>query len=648
MRLTSACAEPGQGNDAMIQKMIALYLTVLTTLSYGLQLYRLGNDAPLQITYGRVEESPDAAPVRSCVRMHGGVPTLFVDGEPYPAAAYMTYLEPYAHYDQFAGAGYTLFSVPTLFAGRWISATEGLTPFGKGIFDEKDKPDYSVFDASVQKILDACPDALILPRVNVSMPLWWIGEHPDQLDGTGKRESLYSPQFRQDAAGMLRQFIAHVRASSYASHIVGYQIAGGNTEEWFHFDMNAGSSPAAEDGFRSFLEKYYPRIPYAGLPDLSALQKRGTRHGSAYLAHYLEYASFAVADTIAFLAHTAKEASGGHVVVGTFYGYALEVSSPLQGTHGLRGLLQSDDVDFICSPNSYIGTRDADTDWTEMYAADSVRLHGKLCLQECDVRTYRTRLLGDCAPETDPDRIMTAPIWRPIADKQTSVAMLRKSFSRQLVKGNGFWWFDMWGGWYDDPDLMREMQTYRAIYADSLTKQNRASTAQLAVFTDESALKFMTDCGLRGAIYNQRRALGFLGAPYDLYDVSDFKAVADRYQAVIFMTGVKTDGLRESVAYCRKAHIPFLMNSSCKKSFSADELRAFCSANGVHLYLRTDDVFYINDSYIAIHASEAGDKNVTFRKETTAHTLLGTEETYSGQTITIPMQKGETVLLEIL
>ena len=647
MLRTSAFAGRRQRNDGMMQRVIALFLSVLTTLSYALQFYRFPADAPLKIDYGKVAEAPDDAPVRSCVQPCGGVPTLFVNGEPYPAAAYMTYLEDYARYDQFADAGYTLFSMPTLFAGRWISVTDGLTPFGKGIFDEREKPDYAVFDASVHKILAACPDALIFPRVNVSMPLWWIEENADLLDGTGKRESLYTAKWRADAADMLRAFIQHVRESDFAAHIVGYQVAGGNTEEWFHFDMNAGHAPAAEDGFRAFLEQYYPQIPYTGLPDLSPLHKRGARHGSAYLARYLEYASFAVADDIAYLAHAAKEASGGHVVVGTFYGYALEVTSQLYGTHGLRWLLQSDDIDFICSPNSYIGTRAENADWTEMYAADSVRLHGKLCLQECDVRTHLTRLLGDAAPQTDPQHIMNAPIWHPIADKQTSVAMLRKSFGRQLVKGNGFWWFDMWGGWYDDPDLMREMQTFRGICADSLQKPNRASVAEVAVFIDESAYKFMTDSALTGAIYNQREALGFLGAPYDLYDVSDFAAVADRYKAVIFMTGVKTDGLRDAAAYCRKAHIPFIANSSWHKSFTLDELRAFCRTSGVHLYLQTNDVFYINDSYIVLHASEAGDKTITLRREAKAHTLLGAQASCTGTTITVPMQKGETVLLEI-
>ena len=61
--------------------------------------------------------------IHSYVGDCGGVPTLFVNGSPIPAAAYMTYLEEYNNYAEFAAAGYTLFSVPVLFAGRWISAT---------------------------------------------------------------------------------------------------------------------------------------------------------------------------------------------------------------------------------------------------------------------------------------------------------------------------------------------------------------------------------------------------------------------------------------------------------------------------------------------------------------------------------------------
>ncbi|MBQ6119006.1 MAG: hypothetical protein IJK98_07215, partial [Clostridia bacterium] len=129
---------------------------------------------------------------------------------------------------------------------------------------------------------------------------------------------------------------------------------------------------------------------------------------------------------------------GGRLAVGTFYGYSLVVSSPLWGTHALQTLLRCPHVDFICSPNSYLGLRDPNADWTEMYPADSVRLHGKLCLQECDIRTHLTRPLYEAAPEYDPERRFTAPIWRGLRSRKETVSMLRKSFARHLVKGNGF------------------------------------------------------------------------------------------------------------------------------------------------------------------------------------------------------------------
>lgn len=77
------------------------------------------------------------AGIHSEIRNCGGVPALYINGEPHAAVAYMTYLEKFNKYDDFASAGYKLFSVPVLFSGRWISITDGLTPFKKGVFDVK-------------------------------------------------------------------------------------------------------------------------------------------------------------------------------------------------------------------------------------------------------------------------------------------------------------------------------------------------------------------------------------------------------------------------------------------------------------------------------------------------------------------------------
>ncbi|MBQ6067399.1 MAG: hypothetical protein IJK89_11340 [Clostridia bacterium] len=577
------------------------------------------------------------------VRRHNGVPTLFHGDRPFPAAAYMTYLEEYARYEDFAKAGYRLFSFPALCAGKWISATKGFRPFGKGMFDEAEA-DFTGFDASVRRILAACPEAYLLPRVNLCAPDRWLRTHPEETDGSGERESLFSEEWRAFAEDMLRRLIAHVNGSCYRDRIAGYHLAGGDTEEWFHFDRNAGLSPAAEKGFAAFLAKNRPDLPFAGLPDLSLLNGEGPCHGSPYLAAYLEFASEAAARAVARLARTAKETAGEGVVVGAFYGYALEVPSPLYGTHALQTLLECDDIDFICSPNSYLGIRGTDADWTEMYAADSVRLHGKLCVQECDIRTHLTKLLCERAPEYDPRRILTAPIWHGLPDRKTAIAQMRKSFARQLIKGNGFWWFDMWGGWYDDPALMAEMTRFCEIYTESLTKPDRGGMAEIAVFIDERAYARMTDCDRRNAICGQRGALGHMGAPYDIYDVSDFPAVYGKYKGVILFTGIATEGAKAAMDLCSQSGTPYLCNIGRDPFFSVEELRTFCGACGTHLYADAGDIIYVNAHYVAIHAVTGGTKTLRFPTATTLRDLLDGALPLTGRRIVFSMEEGETRL----
>ncbi len=633
----------------MISRIIAFFLALLTFFGGAFNTYRPGKETEFTADYPSGERDMEKYHgIYSRVGDCGGVPTLFINGEAFPAAAYMTYLEELNNYSGFAQAGYCLFSVPVLFAGRWISAMDMKKPFHAGIFDTKGQPDFSTLDSSVERILSACPDAFIIPRVNLSMPLWWIEENPDCLDGTGKRESLFSEKFRQTAADMLREVIEHVNSSDYAENIAGYHIAGGNTEEWFHFDMNAGYCQTAESAFNAYLDKYYPGCGFSGLPDLSLLNGKGSYHKNEHLVRYLEFASNAVADDICYFCSVAKEATGNNLAVGTFYGYSLEVTGSLHGTHALKTVLECESVDFISSPNSYIGTRNNNIDWTEMYPADSVRLHGKVCLQECDIRTYLTRLLSDCAPEYDEGKLLSAEVWRPLENREQSISAVRKSFSRQLIKGNGFWWFDMWGGWYNDPVILGEMREMRNIYASSLNNANRASVAEVAAFVDESAYKYMTDCSLRGTAFNMRESLGFAGAPYDLYDISDFEAVYKKYKAVVFLSDLKTEYMTRALDLCKKDGVKYISTSDMKKKYTPSELRAFYEANGVHIFCETDDVVYVNDNFVAVHATEAGTKKIYFDGGCSYRELLcenGIEGT--GGVMSVPMEKNETKLFEI-
>ena len=585
--------------------------------------------------------------IHSVIKNCGGVPTLYINGEPYAAVAYMTYLEKFNAYSDFATAGYKFFSVPVLFSGRWISITEGLTPFKKGIFDEKGAPEFSLFDEAVEKILDACPDAYIIPRVNISMPVWWEKENPDELNIKNSvpcRESFYSKKWHDDASRFLREFTQYASSCKYASHIAGYQIAGGNTEEWFHFDMNGGYGECAKKSFKAFLEEYYPEIEYKGLPDLTLLHKKADYFNDEYLSCYIEFANLRVAEAISSFARVVKEETNSNVIVGTFYGYTLEVTNSLQGTHALNYILKDKNIDFLCSPNSYIGTRSPHMDWTEMYPADSVRLHGKMCFQECDIRTHLTVPLSQKDPSADPHGLLEAPVWQPRESKYQSINEIRKTFARQLIKGNALWWFDMWGGWYADYDIMNEMAIYKSIYEQSLTDTHRSSIAEVAVFVDEGAYKYLTNCSLRNIFHTQRNELGLMGAPYDIYDVYDFEAVYKNYKAVILLSNARTTYMKNALNLCITNNIPYIMTSSLKENFTVNELRAFCKTNRVHIYCVTDDIIYVNENYICIYAVTSGEKTLKLDKERYINEMLGGTYQGTADTFTFEMQKGQTRL----
>lgn len=633
----------------IIRKIISWFLVFTTFFGYSFSFAKTYREADY---VGYKEVTRDMEKYRGAfseVKDCRGVPTLFVNGGAYPSVAYMTYFEQFNEYEDFAKAGYKFFSVPILFSGRWINSSADTPAFKKGIFDKKGEPDFSLFDESIKKILDVCPDAYIFPRVNISMPVWWENENPDEVnikeDGTACRESMYSQKWRDDASKMLTKFVDYVNNSEYASHIVGYQIAGGNTEEWFHFDSNAGYCKNAEKGFNEFLKKYYPDIDFSGLPDIEKLKNPSAFHNDKKLALFLEYASFAIADAITFFASVVKERTGDNVVVGTFYGYSLEVTNPLYGTHALKVLLNDKNIDFICSPCSYIGSRKPTADWTEMFPADSVRLHGKMCFQECDIRTNLTTFLSEKDIDLDPQKRYVASIWKGPETKEESLANIRKAFCRQLIKGNALWWFDMWGGWFADSEIMQEMAQYKKIYTESLNDINRKGKAEVAVFVDESAYKYMTDSSLRNAVYNQREALGIMGTPYDMYDVFDFQNVCGNYKAVIFMSPVKTERMKKAVEICKENKIPYIISTKLKKDFSVKELRSFCEENKVKIYCETNDIVYINDNYAAIYAVSDGEKTIHLDKEKEIQKIIPEEkEKTVSDTIKITMQKGEIIL----
>ena len=505
------------------------------------------------------------------VKLHGGVPTLFINGQPHSGMSYMTYRPLGKYFGQFGRLGVHLYS---------FSATpsEAAYALAKTCWIAPDQFDYSGFEERVKMLLDADPDAYFFPRLYLSSPRWWDEKHPDDLvtfdPGDGRPQPFFhspadkrvpswaSEAWRRDTAIALRRFIEHVRKSPYADRVVGYHLSSGTTEEWMMWGGNEGKwvdfSPANVARFRGWLKEKYrtadalqkawadPAVTFENATVPSRRQREATAlatlrdpQSERRIIDFYDYNDDLVADTIACFAKVVKDSTQRKSLVGVFYGYVLQLCSEHRqqnaGHTALQKVWNCPDVDFVTSPTSY-AFRTPGTGYSHfMSLTDSVKLHGKLWFDENDIRTW---LLNG-----KPLRA-----WGQTDSYEETRGQLQREFANVLCQGVGQWWFDMGGGWYDDPRILADIGAMNRIAEASLA-WDRASADEVAVVVDDRSLHLMQVANRlsRPLLLEQLPELGRLGAPVGFYALSDLDKLAPRKMYLFLNAFAPGDAERRTI-----------------------------------------------------------------------------------------------------
>lgn len=588
--------------------------------------------------------------LKSAVRVLSGVPTLHLEDTPVAGMAYTTYFEERSGYQDFLKAGYNIFFVNASFSTAPINPTTGFTPFNAGIFEDMAHPDYSEFEAAVNRILSDCPDAVIFPRIYISMPKWWLDTHPEDtisLPG-GKREVLYSEAFRTDGGKLLAQAIDHMKAAPYASRIGGWMYCAGQTQEWIYPYFGGDLCPAAEAPYRRWLKATYG-IDDGVLPSPEEYVCKGSYlQPSENAKRYARFANEALADCADHFAGIIKEKTDFSQVVGTFFGYVFEAKTALYGNCALYKLLDSPNLDYFSSPNAYTGGRPLGKDWADMMPIDSIKHHGKLPFLECDIRTYLTTGMQRARPGKYPEDIYSDSVWAGPPTPELSRQALRKCFCHQITKGTAIWWFDMWGGWYKDPLLMDTFVQLKQVY-DCDVPARKDSASQVVFFADaESYDNMFADTPPMNAIRESRTAMGNCGAPYDTYLVEDAPEILKNYKAAIFPFAFPSEKGKKALALCKMLGIPCLCAAEPQYALTTGQIRSFLEKAGVHLYEKTGDVVYAGNGYVGLHAATAGEKTLKLPKKVLAMPVFGAQtDVQITDTLTFPLEQYETVLFAL-
>lgn len=402
--------------------------------------------------------------------------------------------------------------------------------------------DWGPVDAVCERVLAANPRALLLPRIGMAPPQWWLEAHPDDRmvweDGAHQEGFVVaSSEYRRDAAERLAALVRHLE-EQFADQVAGYHPCGQHTGEWFYYGswgrtLN-GYSPGSVKAWRRWLAQRYQTdgalrqawgdgdvtLQTAAVPSAEARHAApsGVLRDPAAERAVIDFDEFQqqmMAECVCDLARGARTASGGRKLVVFFYGYvfefgALPTSPAASGHYGLRRVLDSPDIDVLCSPISYFD-RGLGQSAPAMTAAESVALAGKMWLYEDDTATY----LSTGTPPGSRDRVKT------LAETN---AQLVRNVAQEALRNFGTWWMDLTRtGWFNDPGMWAEMDRLKAL-DEALLEKPTAFRPPVAAVIDERSMLRVAGGGVvvtRPGIYEARRPLARMGAPYGQYLLDD-------------------------------------------------------------------------------------------------------------------------------
>lgn len=419
--------------------------------------------------------------------------------------------------------------------------------------------DYDLFDQAVYKVLSANPDAKIMLSISMYAPHWWLDKHPEEElrlhtynSETGQVEeiqpdtrmaSFSSELYKQESGEVLEKLILHLCESSYASHIFAIKIQDGATAEFLTEGVTTNNgvpdfSQASETAFRNYLREMYgtdealqkawndSKVTFdtAAIPDVL---ERTSDDGLILMnpetnRRSIDYNAFMGAESsnrLLYYAQIVKKASDRKLLTGAYHGYLWNYNAECNGNvHvGIEKVLESEDVDFICSPYTY-GERDLGEAANYDAMIDGVLKHGKLYILEIDTRSVFDTPFNNADWDSDVGYCYTM---------EESVNSLKRDFSTVITKGAGLWIYNMYGTWWYDDQFMgviKEMkeEMYYSAYME------RETVSDVAVYIDEMMHPYLGEVNPYGSLalmkdllVSQRRNLAGMGAPYDLYSMTD-------------------------------------------------------------------------------------------------------------------------------
>lgn len=471
------------------------------------------------------------------IRFENGNALLEINGKQYPFAATRSFRPEGRILKDFSDHGLKFFNVfPSGIMTALEKRTVPYSQFGPVWIGEK-KYDWEALRTQCREIFDSiAPDTYVSVNVHLDPPPWFVEQHPELVDHWEQMvQNLGSTCWRDAAADYLRALIDKLD-EWYPERVYAIFLMCGGTTEWYSYHVDKvidAPTDLQKQAFRNFCKD-----PKADIPSREVLHAAadGVIRSKAENAEAIRYWTFTneiVTDTILFFARVAKEHTRGTRLVGLFSGhiYGQNLDFAVQTSYNrLDKLLNSPDIDMLFCPASYL-FRKLDSTSGIRVPVDSISCHGKLFSHEIDSSTHLLKKSTEAAA-------VSHAVGRDesFSCSDDTVAYIRREVGMALAKGQGYWWFDMFSGYYDDPALMDEIAQLHRIQ-ERVCALPRHSVSEVTEMLDVSSNYLLKTNTYYPMVEHQTAALNLAGAPWDMnmsFDLDCASFDEDRYKLYFF------------------------------------------------------------------------------------------------------------------
>ncbi len=396
--------------------------------------------------------------------------------------------------------------------------------------------DFGSLDRQIADIKATGKNRNFICIVDLNSPQWLARQlslaHESGDSFTHLSEAVANPRWKEATIQYLKDFLKYCE-ENHSGCIRAYVLACGHTDEWFdHNGEICGLHK--ERAYRKWRENkgLAPCNPPSAL-EMNSPEYDGLLFDPATSSHVLEYRRFCselIGDTICEFAKIARANVRETVDIGVFYGYVMARLGCAESGHcAYEKVVRSPDIDFFISPGSY-GDRAMGGGGGWLGCSGTEKLAGKVHMHECDQRTHtHNRALT-------PYVTLNVPHWENTAQ---DTAGIKREFALALTKRSSLWWFDMWGGFYEEPVLFDEFRKMKRIY-DEYIDTPALDMEETALIVDVDALYYFDQRSQRQSETQQavRRKMNRLGAPFESYCFGDIPHIPnlDRIKFVVMMT----------------------------------------------------------------------------------------------------------------